>query len=190
MPSKNLKLFKEGGEGDAYFERNPTPITPKAAKIMSQYIGKDKTVLEIGCSAGHFLNYLPGKDKCGIDPSTEAIRVGREKFPGLELKVGTADKIPFKRKFDRVIFGFCLYLVDRDCLAKVFKEANRLLKNGGSLIIYDFAHEGDLTEVPYEHLKGVTSYHEDYRPYFKKPDWELRFYWETGENVVEGWIKR
>ena len=52
-----------------------------------------------------------------------------KKFPDVKLKIGTAEKLKFEDdKFDLIIFGFCLYLCDREDLIKIVDETNRVLK--------------------------------------------------------------
>lgn len=102
----------------------------------------------------------------GIDPSEKAIKDGLEKSDQINLKQGTADKIPFsKKKFDLIIFGFCLYLCDRDDLFKIVYEADHRLKDGGYIIIYDFE-----PPIPYKnnyhHKEGIFSYKMDYSKLF------------------------
>lgn len=126
-------------------------------------------VLEIGCSNGHRLGLIRkafNSECCGVDPSSKAIEDGKTKFPEISLQVGTADLLPFENHtFDTVIFGFCLYLCDRNDLFKIAYEADRCLQNEGTLIIKDF-----YTPFPfrnkYSHHNGVYSYKMDYSKMF------------------------
>ena len=73
--------------------------------------------------------------------------------------------------FNIVVFGFCLYLCDREDLFKISFEANRVLKNQGWIIIQDF-----YTPMPlkrrYKHTKGIYSFKMDYRKLF---DWHPHY---------------
>lgn len=70
---------------------------------------------------------------------------------------GYAHNITFEDKFDLVILGFFLYLVDREDYLKVMSEADRLTKSGGFLAIIDFD-----TSFPYSnqyvHKKNMYSH--------------------------------
>ncbi|AKA70309.1 class I SAM-dependent methyltransferase [Clostridium scatologenes] len=123
-------------EGDKWFERNKECLNgvPKPYEFYKIYIKPGFKILEIGCSCGHDLDYFQQYYNCkcyGIDPSKDAVEEGKEKYTNLNLKVGTSDKLEFEDEcFDFVIFGFCLYLVDRKFLLKTICEADRVLKNG------------------------------------------------------------
>lgn len=100
----------------------------------------------------------------GIEPSEKAVAFARQK--GLEVYQGTADNLPFPDKsFDIVIFGFCLYLCDRDDLFRIAQEADRVLNNPGWLIILDFFSPTPVMK-PYHHLQGLYSFKMDYRSLF------------------------
>ena len=163
-------IFLEN-EGDNWFERNKN-ISKKEddeiVKIMDYLELKYNSLLEIGCSTGYRLNLLKSdnKDLYGIDPSAKAIEYGLKNYKNLKLSQGTADSLNFESdKFEVIIFGFCLYLVDRDDLFKIAFEADRVIKNNGHIIILDF-------EPPYEykneyhHKKGVFTYKMDYSKIF------------------------
>ena len=81
------------------------------------------SVLEVGCSNGWRLEAFRKTYaiRCwGIDPSADAIKEGKTLFPQISLVRGTADSLPFGADmFDLVIFGFCLYLCDREDLFKL-----------------------------------------------------------------------
>ncbi len=162
------------GEGDAWWARNSKRLVyrygytePVMMAVMD--LPQPRSVLEIGCAGGGRLALLwahMDADCSGIDPSREAIEAGREQWPELNLKVATADKLPhLDDSFDIVIFGFCLYLVDRGDLFKVVSEADRVLRDGGHLVIYDFAAHTP-HRVAYHHRDGIYSYKADYAALF------------------------
>ena len=66
-----------------------------------------------------------------------------------------------------VIFGFCLYLFDREYLFNIAGEADRVLNENAWLIIHDFYSERPVHN-PYHHREGLYSYKMDYRKLF---DW-------------------
>ena len=131
-------------------------------------------MLEVGCGDGTRLAWLKNNlntDCYGIDPSVHAVAAAFAK--GINVQQGTADVLPFDDKsFDVVIFGFCLYLCDREDLFRIANEADRVLRAPGWLMILDF-----FSSVPraknYHHRPGLLSYKMDYRTLFNwHPDYE------------------
>ncbi len=138
-----------------------------------------QNILEIGCSEGSRLNAIyqaTGAECFGIDPSQKAIATGTKKYPALHLQLGTADSLPFSdAMFHVVIFGFCLYLCDRKDLFLIAKEADRVLKSGGYIMIIDF-YSHFCYKNTYSHCKGMYSY---------KTDYTKMFLWHPGYCLVE-----
>jgi len=178
---KNQKTAFLINEGNAFFHRNTKSretvdmtIDPVVLEIhylikikAINNINKKLKILEIGCGDG--LRGLEIKrnincDYFGIDPSSDAVNFCNDN--GLIASVSTADKLPFKDAyFDLVIFGFCLYLCDRNDLKEISNEATRVLKNKSWLIIMDFFSKQQKV-VQYHHLDGIKSYKCDYRTIF------------------------
>ncbi|TVU76176.1 class I SAM-dependent methyltransferase [Pseudoalteromonas distincta] len=161
-------------EGDKWFERNYQAYSDKTNKdnviefVQSQQLSP-KRVLEIGCASGdrlQKLHQLFGAACFGVDPSSAAINHGKEKYPELNLSIGTADSIEFESEsFDMIILGFCLYLCDRKDLFTIANKVDALLGEGGMIVIQDF-----LPPFPYKnkysHFEGVYSYKMDYSQMF------------------------
>jgi SAM-dependent methyltransferase len=166
-----------GHEGDSYFQRN-AKVLAKSSPIRSLVVERiayhaaatDVTcILEIGCASGTNLAALHGLQAMkgyGIDPSHEAIQSGKHAFPFLDLRAGTADGLPYDdAQMDVVWFGFCLYLMDRPLLHRVITEADRVLKDGGMIAIFDFDPDAPCVR-PYRHSEGVDTFKMDYSAMF------------------------
>jgi ubiquinone/menaquinone biosynthesis C-methylase UbiE len=170
------KTFLQG-EGDHYFERskavdyNGNSLYANAIikRVLTSFKNDIGSILEIGCSDGTKL-----RDLCdyfvatgyGIDPSASAIRAGREAHGDLQLSIGISSHLPYEdNKFDLVFFGFCLYLVDRNEIFKTVSEADRVLKSGGFIAIFDFdpTHR---QKRSYHHVPGLFSYKSHYADFF------------------------
>ncbi len=179
---KTQKEIFESSEADKWFQRNQVSyVSAKNEKgpiidCLKEIQIVPRKVLEIGCSNGTRLNgffQTFGADCYGIDPSKQAIESGSAEYPNLKLKVGTADTLPFaERSFDLIVFGFCLYLCDRQDLFKIAYEADRCLADNGSMVVMDF-----LPPFPYRnsytHAEGVNSYKMDYSKMFS---WNPTYY--------------
>lgn len=162
-----------GSEGDAWYARNQENLHEGGQDIvlttLQEAAVSPTSVLEIGCSNGYRIAGICnrfGARGFGIDPSSKAVADGRCRYPSLSLEVGTADRLPFAdSRFDLVIFGFCLYLVDPRLHLRCVAEADRVLADGGLLAIHDF-----IEPVPYHnryaHLEGVRSHKMEFSRYF------------------------
>jgi ubiquinone/menaquinone biosynthesis C-methylase UbiE len=131
------------GAGDDWFQRNKDKLGERdlASDAIEAIKITPEKVLEIGCANGWRLKKLQEKYECmvwGLEPSAEARREAQ--IGGLNVYSGTADDLSgFKdNSVDTVIFGFCLcFISPEDWLATV-KESDRVLKDEGHIIIYDF----------------------------------------------------
>lgn len=173
------------GEGDAWFNRNSAATTDAvhhAADPVLQIVRNMErcpaTILEVGCSDGWRLSELTkiGARECfGIDPSTTAIKAGRERHPEFRLEVGTADRLPrIPGGIELIIFGFCLYLCDPTDHFRIVAEADGLLRDHGHLIVYDFDPPFPYRNE-YAHSAGLYSYKLDFpRLFLAHPHYSLR----------------
>ena len=173
---KQKSLFLQS-EGDAWHARNHQAVAnrqlPDSDALLQAVIdlipvsGGGVKILEVGCGDGTRLAWLKSNFKAdcfGIEPSAQAVASARIK--GLEVQQGAADSLPFMDgNFDIVIFGFCLYLCDREDLFQIAKEADRVLMAPGWLVLLDFYSPVPRSN-PYHHRPGIHSYKMDYRTLF------------------------
>ncbi len=179
---KQKEIFLQS-EADAWFVRNQEGVAarklPDDDTLLREIIKIQITrggvkVLEIGCGDGTRLAWLKNNmnaDCYGIEPSKLAVDEACAK--GINVKQGTAERLPFEdQSFDIVIFGFCLYLCDREDLFSIASEANRVLRAPGWLMLLDFFSPVPCANL-YHHRPGVLSYKMDYRTLFNwHPDYE------------------
>lgn len=123
------------GEAKAWFARNQhrLGVSDPVTDMLVAHKIRPTTVLEVGASNGWRLQKLQDLYECsvdGVDPRGDSNLVFR----------GTADNLGFfaSERFDLVIYGFCLYLVDPEDYFRIAAEGDRVLKNGGHIIIHDF----------------------------------------------------
>jgi SAM-dependent methyltransferase len=162
-------------EGDAWLERNPPAARalPESDELLMAILqlpepkGSPTRLLEIGCSSGTRLAWLQnhrGFECQGVDPSAKAVEAARAQ--GVAARQGSAEDLPFDTAaFDIVVFGFCLYLCDREDLFKIACEADRVLRNPGWVAIRDF-YSPVPVQRPYHHRPGMFSFKMDYRTLF------------------------
>lgn len=173
------------GEGAAWLKRNEKKLTGNddpVIQAIDTYKIKPKRILEVGCANGWRLDLLQAKFKSalcgGIDPGIDSpISRGRT-----VIEYGTAEKLGFLAgSFDLLIYGWCLYLCDPEDYFEIVKEGDRVLKDGGYLIVHDFADEHPY-KVPYKHKKGLFSHHYDFsRLWLSHPAYSL-----YGRTIQEG----
>lgn len=168
------KVFM-GGEADRWFQRNREAISAEdrpdwPLELISKLGDREKlsNFLELGCSNGWRLARLRavyGKHNryVGVDPSGEALDQGRLDYPGVEFHPGLLSDIPVKGEFDLVVVNYVLHWVDRASLAKSVSEVDRLVADGGYLILGDFLPDYAQRKA-YHHLpdSGVYTYKQDY----------------------------
>lgn len=173
------------GEADAWFDRNhqtsaidynnsTDPVINEILKINSNYSFDNKLkLLEVGCGEGNRLGWIfdnLSKEVYGLDPSKKALDAAAKK--GINVKNGTAEKLPFEdNSFDILVFGFCLYVCDRDDLIEIVAEADRVLKNDSWIIIHDF-YSKEHVKKNYHHNNGIHTYKMDYKKLF---DWHPNY---------------
>lgn len=176
-PDLRQKLEFLAGEGDQWFLRNRAALASPSAirditvsRIAAQLPADTSSrVLEIGCGQGDNLDALARLariDAHGVEPSKAAVQAGQLTYPALALRNSTADALPHDdASMDVVWFGFCMYLIDRPLLMRSVAEADRVLRDGGLLVIVDF--DPDIPCVrPYHHCPGLHSYKMDHARLF------------------------
>lgn len=178
MPRQDLTFLDE--EGDRWYQRNlaHSALTPDARgkddvvlQALTAVNLRPKRTLEIGCSNGWRLTLIQrlfGGECHGLDPSAQAIAAGAREFPGIQLVRGSAHVLPYAAgHFELVLLPGILYLCDRDQLFQIASEMDRVLADGGHLLIADFVSATPFRN-PYVHQAGLYSYKMTYRRMF---DW-------------------
>jgi ubiquinone/menaquinone biosynthesis C-methylase UbiE len=172
--SEQKEVFLQG-EGNAWYQRNRSHIdalsqtaTDPVVNCLQKMDLAAPKILEIGAANGwrlHILRQLyPQATLCGIEPSAQAIADAPSGID--DIKQGTAEILPWKdNSFDLLIYGFCLYLCDRKDLFRIAAEADRVLCDGGKIIIYDF-YPTTPYHNNYTHYEGLNSYKMDYSRLF------------------------
>ncbi len=170
MPRQDEVFTKEGDQW--FLRQNGHFVITEHDQIVSylnQSGWKPKSVLDIGSSNGYRLDDLlkrfPGATGSGIEISGMAVEDGRKRYPHLSLRQGMSHDLSAfaDRSFDTVIISFVFHWVDRSLLLKTVSEIDRVLAEGGRLLIRDFAPLFPC-KTPYHHLPGqeVFTYKQPY----------------------------
>jgi SAM-dependent methyltransferase len=92
-----------------------------------------RRVLDVGAGTGKFTRLLQGEDRevIAVDPSAQMLEVLRDKVPGIETLLGTAERLPLPdESVDAVTVAQAWHWVDS---ARAVREVARVLKPGGVL---------------------------------------------------------
>ena len=174
--NQEKKFFEN--EGNNWFMRNKRALSDAHDAIkqdwilvmLEKYGIKPHRILEIGCSNGWRLDVLQkkyGAECVGVEPSIAAIEDGKQRYPLLKLHRGLASKLSIEGTFDLVIVPFVFHWVGRAELLRSVAEVDRVVADGGFLMISDFAPDAPMRTV-YHHLpnEGVYTYKIDYANIF------------------------
>jgi SAM-dependent methyltransferase len=167
------------GEGDRWLARNKNAICDpeRLAKdhVIETMITMNlapQNVLEIGASNGWRLHEIARRFGCrvtAVEPSRQAIQDGQAQFPAVQFLRGTASELPVDEpaRFDLVIVNFVLHWVDRSTLLRSVAEIDRVVADGGFLVIGDF-YPSLPQRVRYHHLpdQDVWTYKQNYGDIF------------------------
>jgi ubiquinone/menaquinone biosynthesis C-methylase UbiE len=120
---------KYSKEYDKWFIKNKNVYLAEL-NALKGLVPSDKYGVEIGVGTGRFS--APLKIKVGIEHSEKMAEISRNQ--GIQVYKGVAEKLPFNNEtFDFVLFVTTICFVDN--LKESFKEANRILKNEGFIIV-------------------------------------------------------
>lgn len=101
-------------------------------------------VLEVGCGTATFLDLYEraGCLAVGIDSSSAMVDTATRKLNGrAPIHIGDASRLPYgKRVFDLIIMSMTLHEMPSSVHPKVLKEACRVLKESGRILIIDYHH--------------------------------------------------
>jgi ubiquinone/menaquinone biosynthesis C-methylase UbiE len=99
---------------------------------------KGANVLDVGCGTGEHLRRAArqGLKPSGIEPAPAMLEFARRNVPDADIRQGVATELPYKNgEFDLVIMVEVLRYLDRTDTETALKEAHRVLKPGGLLLV-------------------------------------------------------
>lgn len=115
---------------DAWFDKYPFVFKSELEALRAGLPYGDISGIEVGLGTGRFAKELGIKE--GVEPARSMRMMALAR--GVEVLNGTAERLPYKDlHFDFVLMASCISYFNM--LAPAFREANRVLKKGGSLVV-------------------------------------------------------
>jgi ubiquinone/menaquinone biosynthesis C-methylase UbiE len=143
---------KHSRKYEEWFEKNRFAYLSELEAVR-KHLPKTGKGLEIGSGTGRFA--VPLGVELGVEPSSKMREVSRKK--GLQAVEGVAEKLPFqKESFDFALMVTTICFVDD--LDAAFKEARRVLKPGGCLVVGFVDRESSLGKK-YERRKEKSVFY-------------------------------
>ena len=128
----SLMVFDEHvAEYDEWYEKYPEVFKSEVEALRDMLPeGEALSGIEVGLGTGQFAKALGIKEGIEPSPNMRAVAISR----GIEVMDAVAESLPYKDlKFDFVLMSFCISYFKE--LHSPFKEAHRVLKNNGALVI-------------------------------------------------------
>ena len=139
-------------EYEQWFENNAN-LYKEEIKTLKSLIKDTKNGLEIGVGTGKFA--IPIGIKIGVEPSKKMKEIAISK--GLKVVEGVAENLPFEnKKFDFVIMITTICFVDD--VVKSFKEAYRVIKNNGFLVV-GYVDKNSELGIKYQQKKEKSKFY-------------------------------
>jgi ubiquinone/menaquinone biosynthesis C-methylase UbiE len=129
--NKTLPFNEHVAEYEQWYENYPF-VFKSEVEAIRELLPRGNTIygIEVALGTGRFAQELGIKE--GIEPSPNMRALALKK--GIEVLSAKAENLPYKdMRFDFVLMVFCISYFDD--LTVAFREAQRVLKNGGSLIV-------------------------------------------------------
>lgn len=115
---------------DDWFDKNSAAYAAELKAVRQLLPNSDAQGMEVGVGSGKFA--VPLGIKIGVEPSPQM--AAKAKQLGIDVHPGVAEKLPFAaEKFDFVLLVTTICFVDD--AVQAFREALRVLKSGGSIIV-------------------------------------------------------
>lgn len=95
-------------------------------------------VLDVGCGTGEHLKRAlrHGLEAAGVEPAPAMLAAARRDVPKARIEQGVATQLPFNdNEFDAVIMIEVLRYLDRSDIEQALREARRVLRPGGKLLV-------------------------------------------------------
>ena len=107
------------------------------------------TLVDIGIGTGNLAQKFVDKVDCliGVDPSSEMLKIAKEKLPEIETRKGDFLELPIAdNSADLVISSYSFHHLTEKEKMKALEEMSRILKSKGKIIIADLMFASQKSE--------------------------------------------
>lgn len=152
--AKTTSFDEQTSEYDAWFKKN-NGLYQAELEALQAFIPATGQGVEIGVGTGRFA--APLGISVGVEPSLQMAELARQR--GIEVLEGHAEALPFPDySFDFAVMVTVICFLDD--VAKAFKEAWRILKPLGTLVVGFIDRESELGRI-YDQKKGQSRFYRD-----------------------------
>lgn len=138
---EHIAVLDAIAEGRAAWVDKNIYYTRELHRLIGTLVAPGSRVLEVGCGLGDLLASLP-MHGVGIDLSPRMIELGKERHPGLDLRVGDVETDPLPEgPFDVIVLSDTVGHLDD--IQRAFERLKPLLSTNGRMIVtyYNFVWE-------------------------------------------------
>jgi len=160
---------------DRWFDENPA-VFPAELHMLNDAVPRSGCGLEIGVGSGRFAAALG--IGYGIDPSRRLLMMAKGR--GIDGIEGEGEHLPFREGAFRTVLMMTVICFLQDPLP-VFREAGRVLADGGSLVVGFIEKDGE-TETAYRNEKTKGRFLRFAR--FRTVDDVLRYFGDGGFSEI------
>jgi ubiquinone/menaquinone biosynthesis C-methylase UbiE len=133
------KLQKDYNAISQIFARKRERPWEEARFLVKNYLGQGEKILDLGCGVGQWFEFFKDKkvDYFGVDFAEKLIEIAKERYPQGKFVVASVFDLPFKNNFFDKVYAISLFhhIPSNDFRIKALKEAKRVLKENGILIL-------------------------------------------------------
>jgi len=135
-PKSTSAFEKEAKDFDFWFSENEN-VFESEFLAEKELLPDSENVISIGVGSGLFASRLGIKK--GVEPSKDMAKLARQR--GIDVKIGTAEDVPYENeKFNTVLLSTVLSYCENPL--KALKEAFRILRKGGHVVVSFLPREG------------------------------------------------
>jgi SAM-dependent methyltransferase len=125
-------------EYDRWFDLNPEVYQAQLAELR-RVLPEEGRGLEVGAGSGRFAVQLG--IRYGVDPSSRLLAIARHR--GVEMVLGVGESLPYRTgTFDYILMMTVICFMDD--VARSFREASRVLRPEGRLIVGFIEKDGNV----------------------------------------------
>lgn len=142
-------------EYDAWYDKYPYVFESEVEAVRDALPEGNIRGIEVGLGTGRFAEALGIKD--GVEPIFEMRNMAYKR--GIDVMDAIAERLPYKDlQFDFVLMVNCIYYFQS--IQSAFKEAHRVLKRDGTLII-GFVEKNSIIGKSYELKKQDSTFYKN-----------------------------